>query len=152
MSGNSEKISPTLSKTKVMETVFQIANSLALISWIVIILLPKNDLVKKVVQYGFISILGITYIALIASNITEMKSDSFSTLPNVKALFTQDVMVTAGWIHYLAFDLFVGLYIINQGIKLNMQRWKYTLCLPFTFMFGPTGLILFYLFKFTQKK
>ncbi|MFK7786928.1 MAG: ABA4-like family protein [Crocinitomicaceae bacterium] len=135
-----------------METVFQIANSLAFISWILIILLPKNVNLKKVIQYGFIGVLSATYIVLISSTITEMKPDSFSTLANVKALFTQDIAVTAGWIHYLAFDLFVGLYIINEGIKLNMPRWKYTLCLPFTFMFGPTGLLLFYLFKFTQKK
>jgi hypothetical protein len=135
-----------------MEIVFQIVNSAALISWILIIAFPKSTVLKNVIQYGFISLLGITYVVLISSTLTEMKPDSFGTLANIKALFTDDTMVTAGWIHYLAFDLFVGLYIINQGIQLKMKRWKYTLCLPFTFMFGPTGLLIFYLFKFTQKK
>ena len=135
-----------------MEIVFQIANSLAPVAWLLLILFPKSNLLKGILKYGFISLLGLTYIVLVGSNITELEPDSFSTLSNIKALFTEDLMVTAGWIHYLAFDLFVGLYIVNEGVLIEMKRWKYTLCLPFTFMFGPAGLLIFYLLKFTQKK
>jgi hypothetical protein len=70
----------------------------------------------------------------------------FSTLAGVKSLFGQDLGVLVGWIHYLAFDLFVGTYIVKKAQSLQMPRFLYTICLPFTFMFGPLGLLLFYVF------
>jgi len=76
---------------------------------------------------------------------------SFSSLSQVKALFQDDAMLTAGWIHYLAFDLFIGSIIVQKGLALKIPRWQYTVCLPFTFMFGPIGLLLFYLFKALKK-
>jgi hypothetical protein len=68
-------------------------------------------------------------------------------LANVKALFQNDNAVAMGWIHYLAFDLFVGAYIVRKSQQLQISRWLYTLTLPFTFMFGPVGYLLFFMLK-----
>lgn len=87
---------------------------------------------------------------MILTTIQDFDVNSFSTLPNVKALFQNDIALTAGWIHYLAFDLFVGLYIVNKGKELGFSRWQYTLCLPFTFMFGPIGLLIFMITKWIR--
>lgn len=73
--------------------------------------------------------------------------ESFSTLANVKALFQNDNAVAMGWIHYLAFDLFVGAYIVRKSQALQISRWLYTIPLPFTFMFGPVGYLLFFIIK-----
>jgi hypothetical protein len=90
---------------------------------------------------------AVIYTVLILKDIGDFKADSFSTLSNVKALFQNDNAVAAGWFHYLAFDLFVGAYIVRAAKKLNISRWWATLALPFTFMFGPMGYLIFFIVK-----
>jgi len=52
--------------------------------------------------------------------------------------------LVAGWIHYLAFDLFVGLWIATEADKAGISRWLQAPILVATFMFGPIGLLLFF--------
>ncbi|MEM9315304.1 MAG: abscisic acid-deficient protein Aba4 family protein, partial [Pseudomonadota bacterium] len=49
----------------------------------------------------------------------------------------------AGWIHYLAFDLFVGAWIATEADRLGLSRLLQAPLLVATFMFGPVGLALF---------
>jgi hypothetical protein len=52
-------------------------------------------------------------------------------------------LLLAGWVHYLAFDLFVGAHIAKSSAELGLPRWPLILLLPLTFMFGPLGLLGF---------
>ena len=128
-----------------MDTLFQIANLVALLSWLSLVIFSKNDQVIKVLKYLIIGTLSISYVVLLAPFLVHFQIDTFSSIPNIQALFANPQMLTAGWIHYLAFDLFVGIYLVQKGKEYGLARWKYTLCLPFTFMFGPMGLLLFYI-------
>lgn len=134
-----------------MDTLFQIGNTLALISWIVLLILPKQQQTIAFLKYGVISLLALAYLLLIAQLLKELRPDSFSELSNIKALFQNDQMLVAGWFHYLAFDLLIGIFIVKEGIQSNWKRWQYSICLPFTFMFGPVGLLLFYFIKLLKR-
>jgi hypothetical protein len=94
----------------------------------------------------------VVYTYLILKDIGDFRADSFSSLANVKALFQNDNAVAAGWFHYLAFDLFVGAYIVRKSISLGISRVFYTLALPFTFMFGPMGYLMFFIIKSLKTK
>lgn len=61
-----------------------------------------------------IVVLSVVYSYLMLKGIGDFSADSFSTLANVKALFQNDDAVAGGWLHYLAFDLFVGAYIVRK--------------------------------------
>jgi Domain of unknown function (DUF4281) len=67
----------------------------------------------------------------------------FDTLENVQKLFTSPWAALAGWIHYLAFDLFMGARIAKGMADLNLPRWPLVIILPLTFMFGPIGYLVF---------
>jgi hypothetical protein len=67
-------------------------------------------------------------------------------------LFTNPRLVTAGWIHYLAFDLLAGLFIRNNAQKHGISHWILIPCLLFTFMFGPVGLLLYLLIRWMITK
>ena len=57
-------------------------------------------------------------------------------------------MLLAGWIHYLAFDLLIGRWQVDQSLAAPNKRSLRWLTLPSliaTFMFGPAGLLLFLL-------
>jgi len=77
---------------------------------------------------------------------------NFSSLEGVRSLFSNDLALLAGWIHYLAFDLFVGTWIVENAKINRISRFFIIPCLFLTFMFGPTGLLCYTMLKFILKK
>jgi hypothetical protein len=71
----------------------------------------------------------------------------FSSLADVAALFSVPGLLLAGWVHYLAFDLWVGRWEIDALAAHTNAGWVLRLlvipCLILTFLFGPIGLLLF---------
>lgn len=125
------------------EKIFSIANLIALISWLILIVAPRWILTRKVILSGAITLLlSVAYLVLIA--IFFGKSEGgFDSLPNVMKLFTNEWTVLAGWIHYLAFDLFVGIWEVKDAQAKNISHWFVIPCLILTFLLGPIGFLLY---------
>ena len=134
------------------DTLFQIANTCALLGWLPLILVPRWKYTLLTSRTFVILPLSILYTIIIFSGISNFDPSAFSTLTGVKELFANDQALIAGWIHYLAFDLFVGTYIVQKGITTETPRWMYTICLPFTFMFGPLGILIFGLMLLARRQ
>jgi Domain of unknown function (DUF4281) len=47
-----------------------------------------------------------------------------------------------GWVHFLAFDLLVGWWIVDDTLSRGRSRLPLFVVLPATFMYGPVGLLL----------
>ena len=133
-------------------SIFSFGNSFVLLGWLLLLILPNWKHTQTIVLNGIILVLAALYSFMILKDIGNFEMDSFSTLDNVKALFTQDGAVAAGWLHYLAFDLFVGAYVVKKSKEVGIPRLVYSLILPFTFMFGPIGYLLFVIAKFIKTK
>lgn len=133
-------------------SLFNFGNTFVLLGWILLVFTPYWKYTQPIIMSGVIVLLAILYGYLILKDIGNFSPDSFSSLANVKALFQTDSAVAAGWLHYLAFDLFVGAYIMRKAKDLGISRILATLCLPFTFMFGPMGYLLFFIFKSAKTK
>jgi hypothetical protein len=131
---------------------FNFGNSFVLLGWILLIFSPNWKYTQAIILNGIIVLFAIIYSYLILKDIGNFDPNSFSTLANVKALFTKDEAVAAGWLHYLAFDLFVGVYIVRNSKKYGISRFVYTCILPFTFMFGPIGYLIFIIAKSFKTK
>ena len=129
------------------DVIFNLANMFVLIGWILLFFAPNWKMTQNIVLNGVVLILSVVYLSIFITILPEFSLESFSSLENVKALFQDDMAVALGWVHYLAFDLFVGAYIVRKGKEIGMARWQYTLCLLFTFMAGPVGFVLFSIFK-----
>ncbi|MCA1626133.1 MAG: DUF4281 domain-containing protein [Acidobacteria bacterium] len=125
------------------EQIFSIANLIAMISWILLIIAPRWFLTRKVVLSGAVPLLlSVTYLVLIAA-LFNSSEGGFSSLAGVMKLFTYEWMVLAGWIHYLAFDLFVGVWEVKDAQAKNISHWFVIPCLFLTFMLGPIGFLLY---------
>jgi hypothetical protein len=131
---------------------FGFANSYAFLGWLLLLIAPNWKYTQTIVKYGILVILGLIYTVLVIKGIQNLNVSDFSTLLNVKQLFSQDEAVLTGWIHYLCFDLFVGAYIVRKSIELNVSRIIYSLFLPFTFIFGPIGFVLFTIVSISKSK
>lgn len=67
----------------------------------------------------------------------------FFSLKGVVNLFKSPHVVLAGWVHYLAFDLMVGLYEIQDAARHGIPHLWLIPVLFLTLMFGPLGLLVY---------
>jgi hypothetical protein len=134
------------------DLLFKICNSIAPLGWLLMIIAPKWRWTKTIILSGiFPLLLGIVYVVLIVLFFGKDEGD-FNSLQGVMKLFTSPWGVTAGWIHYLAFDMFIGSWELSNGQKHGISHWAMIPCLLLTFFFGPIGLIMYYLVRASKTK
>jgi hypothetical protein len=129
------------------DLIFQIANPIALLGWLVLvgaIIFKKPFWRDSVAGQVWPVGLSIAYTALIVFFWAKAKG-GFDTLANVQMLFTSPWAALAGWIHYLAFDLFVGAHISKRVMEEGLPRLTLVALLPLTFLFGPMGYFGFHI-------
>jgi hypothetical protein len=125
------------------EGLFSIANTIALLTWILLLAFPRRHLaVTTVAGTATPLLLAVVYIALIASSWGSGEG-GFSSLAGVAALFRNEWLLLAGWIHYLVFDLLVGRWELLDSQKRGIPHVLMVPCLLLTFMFGPGGWLLY---------
>ena len=120
-----------------------LASLAASLGWVALIFLPRWSWLTGFLRYGLISGLALLYSVLIFLFFFKVEGGGFNSIAQVRALFMSDGGLLAGWVHYLAFDLFVGLWIAEAAAKIGMSRFIQAPILIATFMFGPIGLLIF---------
>lgn len=126
--------------------VFQFVNLLALVAWIALILLPRWPALLSAILYLGVGMLCAVYAAGLIGVLSGLIPNTggggadFTTISGIRAIFATDGGVTIGWTHYLAFDLFVGLWIARDADAKNISRFIQAPILFATFMAGPLGL------------
>lgn len=93
------------------------------------------------------ALIAVAYALLIPAGLNA-PGGGFGSIAEVRALFMNDSALAAGWLHYLAFDLFVGTWIAREGLAASVPRLLLLPCLVLTFLFGPVGFLLFLLLRF----
>ena len=96
-------------------------------------------------------ILGAAYVPLIWAGFGEAPGGGYGSIEEIRALFASDSALVAGWFHYLAFDLFVGSWIVRDGLERKLHPLLILPCLPLTFLFGPAGLLLYLVLRFALR-
>ncbi|MBK7147530.1 MAG: DUF4281 domain-containing protein [Bacteroidetes bacterium] len=124
---------------------FTIANSVAMLGWLAMAFFYDKSITYKIVFNGLVVLLCILYASVIVWSFSEPTQEgNFSSLEGVMALFSNPKAVLAGWVHYLAFDMLTGLFIVYHSSKNRISRWLILPCLFFTFMLGPVGWLMYY--------
>jgi uncharacterized membrane protein len=125
------------------EQIFSIANAVAVIGWLILIFAGRrpwaSGLVAGVVLPGLLSI---AYVTILLGHWIGSEG-GFGSLAQVAALFSNPWLLLAGWLHYLAFDLFVGSWEVRDAVRNAVPHLLVIPCLIFTFLFGPAGFLLY---------
>jgi len=134
------------------ETLFAICNTLVLPGWLLLIVLPRWKWTTQIITSVIMPFLfGLLYLYLVLAYFG--KADGgFSSLAGVTELFQNPYILLAGWVHYLAFDLFIGSWEVRDAQRLGISHWFVIPCLGLTFMFGPIGLGLYFTIRWTFKR
>ena len=129
-------------------TLFQIVNTAALLLWLVLILAPRWRGGIGQLRIAGAGGLSLFYVVLVTAALTVGFGDSagpapdFSTIAGIRAIFATDGGVVTGWTHYLALDLFTGLWIAEDADKRGLGRILQAPILALTFLAGPAGLFV----------
>jgi hypothetical protein len=124
------------------ERLFSILNLLAAASWLPLVFLPRKRWATTSVPILMPILLAVVYIALLAWSLPRSQG-GFSSLSAVSALFQNPWALLAGWIHYLAFDLFIGGWEVRDSQRRGIPHLVVVPVLVLTFLVGPAGLLLY---------
>lgn len=135
-----------------METVFTFANAFVLAGWLALLLAPRAPkLADRIASVIIPLLLAIAYL-LLAPVFFTFTEGGFDSLANVMILFDNPRAVMAGWLHYLAFDLFIGAWQVRQARELGIRHLIIIPSLILTLLLGPVGLLLFFIIRFAYTK
>ncbi len=127
-----------------LELLFSGANLFVLPFWTLMVLVPNTKLTRTVMGslLPFAALAGL-YLFLFVTSFSNVEgiealSDPNLSLGDLAAIFAQPHVTATGWVHFLAFDLFVGRWIYWQGQESGVfTRHSLALCL----FAGPLGLL-----------
>ncbi len=128
---------------------FQLASLLVMPFWFLMIVLPFWRPARQIVASSWIVLpAALFYALLVLPNLGEL----FQLLLNpalapIAALLGTPFGATVAWVHFLAFDLFVGRWIFLDSRRRGISAWLTSPLLLLTLLFGPFGLLLYLLLR-----
>ena len=124
------------------DLLFAHASTAAMAGWAMLIGGPRriawfNAVPLWVIPGG----LSLGYALVVLSHFAEAEG-GFDSLRAVAALMANDWALLAGWVHFLAFDLFVGAVMAARMDRAGVSRVVQAPILGATFMLGPFGFLI----------
>lgn len=130
------------------DTLFLLFNYWAFVGWAALAFAPRGPKILALILYAGVFLLCLAYTVLIVGFLTGgidpggSGGADFTTLAGVMKLFDTPGGATMGWVHYLAFDLFTGMWIARDADQKGFGRIVQFPFLFLTLMAGPVGLFL----------
>jgi hypothetical protein len=128
-----------------MASLFRFSSFLVIPFWALMILAPRWQWTKRIVHSPLVSAgAAVLYATLVFPRLGEIwPAVSRPTLSGIVVLLGSPAGVTIAWVHFLAFDLFVGRWIYLDSQDRQINSWLIALVLFLTLMLGPAGFLLY---------
>jgi type VI protein secretion system component VasF len=137
-----------------MELLFNVSNLFIMPFWLLMIFLPHWRWTQRIMGSLWpVAALAAVYAMLLlfqASSATDSLLNP--TLEGIAALLGTPGGAAAGWVHFLAFDLFVGRWAYLDSRQRRLSAWLVSPALFFTLMAGPLGLLLYLLARLSLRR
>jgi hypothetical protein len=128
-----------------MNLVFSLSSLLVMPFWFLIIFLPRWKVTKTIIASPYIIVpAALLYAALVIPNIGSTFAQLANpNLENISKLLGSSSGAIIAWVHFLAFDLFVGRYAYLESQKRNLNPILMGFVLFSILMYGPLGMLIF---------
>lgn len=128
------------------EALFGLASAAVMPAWAILICAPRGrwawlDIIPRLVVPAILSAL---YAGLILTYFSG-SGGGFGSIAAVRQLFANDYTLVAGWVHYLAFDLMIGVMMAAKMDRMGLSRLSQAPLLGLIFLFGPLGVLLIWI-------
>ncbi len=128
-----------------METLFKISGFFVLPFWFLMIVAPYWRVTLRILKSPFVIIVPvIAYVILVLPQIRTLLPKVIAPkLPEISALLGTPEGATIAWMHFLAFDLFVGRWAYLDSRERGISAWLMAPILFFILMLGPLGFLIY---------
>jgi hypothetical protein len=133
------------------DDLFQFCNTAVLPGWILLMAAPRWPWTQRIAGRYLPLALAALY-SLIFIRLFTFSPGDFGTLESVRRLFENSWVLLGGWVHYLAFDLFVGAWESRDAQRLGIPRLAVIPCLILTFLLGPLGWLTYMILRYVVKR
>jgi Domain of unknown function (DUF4281) len=133
------------------EQLFSICNLIVLPGWLLLVAAPRWRWTQRISAISLPLLLAAVYLTLVILYFSK-SGGGFGSLAQVSKLFQNPYVLLAGWIHYLAFDLFTGSWLVRDAARLRIAHAFVVPCLLLTFLFGPIGLLTWFLIRTSLRR
>lgn len=135
-----------------LEGIYSGLSALAMIGWLALALAPLQRTLAIAFARILALLLAAAYLAQFFLTTQHVDGGGFGTLAGVMLLFSAPGNVMMGWTHYLAFDLFIGSWEVEDAARENIPHWLLLPCLFLTLMVGPVGLLLYFALRLGKRR
>lgn len=133
-------------------TIFSNLSLIVVPMWLLLVFAPNWKYTRLLINLKLVPmLLAFIYAIFIVKALWTNGMMDFGNLATVMELFKDEGNVLAGWIHYLAFDLFLGIWMVEKNVKLKIHQALMAPILIATLMFGPIGFLCFMFVKFYRE-
>lgn len=144
-------ISPAAAGDSIAYKAYDLSRWLTRLGWLLLLIalfVPAwRDYALPTAHFVVPAILCLGYIWMVWAGRSGFKRHGLGTffaLDKIGHLYTNKCALNASWLHFLALDLFAGGWMVRDGLAIGMPVPLIFICLPFTLMLGPIG-VLFYI-------
>ncbi len=132
------------------ETLFNLANLLPLPVWLSMMLFPRTPFTQRLVtSYWPFTLLSSLYALFLVIALATGDSGFDLSFDGLREGFGGEWTFLAAWLHYLAFDLFVGVWLFRDAKYWNLNPLPF---LILTLFAGPLGLGSYLLWRQRQAR
>ena len=133
-------------------TIYSVCALVASVGWCLLVFRPKARWAAPLIVGVVIpTMLAVVYAAVLSQHLGDL-AVGFGSLDAVSRLFENPWMLVAGWVHYFAFDLFVGAWMVRDAIRYQIPHLLVVPFLLLTFLLGPVGLIAYLGLRFARMR
>eukprot|EP00903_Cladosiphon_okamuranus_P021795 g20041.t1 len=135
------------------EMVFIFCSNGVFIPWLALMIAPKWKWTSPMTMVAVL-ISCVVYTYYFGAHLLNSKDvlgtyAEMGTLDGVAKLFSDSGILLPAWVHYLAFDLMVGHYLVQKNIAdaNGLSKLAMAPCLFFNCMAGPVGVLLYVILR-----
>jgi hypothetical protein len=135
-----------------LESLFLLVNLLPLPFWFLMIVLPhwrgtQRVMRGRVVLMPLLAAYAVLLVLQRNDLATLLTTPEAPTLTRLAEVLSRQEWALLAWIHFLAFDLFVGRWEYRDSRERQITAWVMSPVLLLTLLFGPLGLLVYLLVR-----
>ena len=123
---------------------YMIANGSVLPVWILMIFAPSFPFTERLTRSLWVPALyAMAYCGLLIGSVVAGGEGDMFSLEGLRLSFDRDLVLLLAWVHYLCFDMIVGMWVFRDAKRLALPWWGVIPCLICTLLIGPVGFLAY---------
>lgn len=130
---------------------FTYSSLFVLPAWLLLLFAPAWRWTRLVSAYVVPLVLAMLYTLLMLTHV-EPRGGGFGSLDQMTRMYQSQPLLLAGWLHFLAVDLFIGAWEVRDAQRLEINHLLVAPCLVLTYLAGPMGLLAYLVVRLAIKR